>query len=404
MKVGYLVSRFPLVTETFILREFEAVSRQPGITLELFSLFPGDERVVHEEARKWIPRLHTGRAGAALRALVGWAIAKPGVVAKILAAAVKDYWRHPARLLRTLATIPLALDHARTAQRLGLDHLHAHWATYPAEAAWVIHQLTGIPYSFTPHAHDIFVEQAGLARKLADCEFAVAISQYNRGFLRAHTSPEKHLPLIRYGIPLEQIPYAPKPDTTPASPTVLCVSSFREYKGHSFLIKALAESRGLDGWTLVCAGSGPTRHSIEELARRLGVEGQVSFVGSVDQAEVASLLSRCDLLVQPSVVARNGDTEGIPNTLIEAMAAGVPVVATDVSGVSELVEDGVTGFLAEPARADSLARAITAALTQPRNARVRLTEAARQRVEQNHAIDQTATTLVRAFNHDPAKA
>ena len=104
----------------------------------------------------------------------------------------------------------IAAGHARTAQRLRLDHVHAHWANYPALAAWVIRRLTGIPYSFTPHAHDIFTDQSNLGRLIDDAAFVVTISDYNRFFLGRYASNGTPLPLVRYGIDLEKFVHDPQ--------------------------------------------------------------------------------------------------------------------------------------------------------------------------------------------------
>lgn len=399
MRIGYVVSRFPHVTETFILRELVAVDAEPGVSVELLSLFPARSQTVHDAARPWAGRLHRPGHAAALRAALAWTARRPVAVARILGAVVADHVREPRRLARALATVPLAMAHARTAQRLRLDHVHAHFATYPALTAWVIRRLTGIPYSVAPHAHDIFVSHAGLRRRFAQASFVTAISQYNRGYLAALSPAGTRLPIVRYGVDLDRPGFAERSLPREGPVAAVCVSSFAAYKGQEVLLEALRlGGAGTDRLQLTFVGDGPLRPHVERLAARYGLEGRVRFLGSRPEDEVAALLGASDLLVQPSVVARDGDTEGLPNTLIEALAAGVPAVATTVAGVPELIREGETGRLAEPGDAAGLRDAIERLLADPA-ATAAQARAGRRAVERDHAIDASAAALLRELGH-----
>lgn len=352
MRVGYVVSRFPHVTETFVLREFAAVDRVEGMSVELFSLFPAVSGTVHPAARPWLGRLFRPRPSNAARALAYWAGRSPAALLRVFCAVLWDYRRNPRVLVRALATVPVAAGIALEAERRNIDHLHAHFATYPALAAWIAHRLTHITFSITPHAHDLFIHHSGLTRRFRDAVFVVAISQYNRGYLTALAGPKLNAPVVRYGVDMER--YPPRGSTAvvrscdDSAPIAICVSSFRDYKGHRFLIHALALGRNsplLGALTLQLVGDGPLRNEIERLVRELELDERVAFLGPQTEDRVAELIRASDVLIQPSIVAPSGDTEGLPNTLIEALAASVPAVATRVAGIPELVREGEQGGL-----------------------------------------------------------
>ena len=400
MRVAYLVSRFPVVTETFILRELTAVDRQDGVDVELLSLFPAAVSTVHPAAEPWLERVHRPSARATLESVAWWSARAPGTMARILLAVTRDYLRRPDVLIRALVTVACAAQHARTVQRVGVEHVHAHYATYPALAARTIASLAGTSYSVTPHAHDLFLYQHGLARTLRQARFVVAISQFNRGFLKA--LGVERTPVIRYGIDLSAYRYRPRRPPAEGRSRALFVSSFRDYKGHSVLVEALAlGGPRMRQMQVILVGEGPLRQSIERLARDRGVAGQLEFAGALSESEVADRLAEVDVLVQPSIVTPEGLTEGIPNTLIEAMASGVPVVSSRVSGIPELVRHGETGLLAEPGDPADLAAAIERVLGDPDAAYERAV-AGRTLVEREYEVESVARRLSALFRSEPS--
>lgn len=398
LKVAYLVSRFPHVSETFIVRELDAVAARPGLDLELLALFPPVDSTVHPRARPWLERLRRPSVGDGIAALVWWACRRPGPLAASVALVVGGYVRRPSLLARALATLPLAAAHARFVRLRRVDHVHAHYATYPLLAAWLCHRLTGVPYSVTVHAHDIFVDRSFLEPRLEEAAFVVAISEYNRQFLRARGSPRQTpVHVVHCGVEPAAYPFRPRLPSSTRPVRALCVASLQEYKGHRVLLQALAGAGNrLAHVRLDVVGEGPARAELEQLATDLGVEARVRFHGSLPEPAVADLLAAADLFVLPSVVARNGQREGLPVVLIEALAAGVPVVATRLSGVPELIRDESTGLLAEPGDPASLARSIEAVIADPAAARGRA-EAGRRLVEREFDIRRSAETLGRLF-------
>ena len=387
MRVAYLVSRFPTVSETFVLRELDAVAADPRIDAELHALFPPPcEAVVHPAALAWVPRLHRPTPVSGVRALAWWLVRHPRRTLSTLAIVTAGYARVPRVLPRALATVALACAHARG---LRADHVHAHFASYPALAAWVAWRLTGTPYSFTAHAHDLFIHQAMLARKAADAAFVVAISEFNRRFLREHAGTGPAVHVVHCGVEPERFPFRERRPGSP--PRLVCVATLKAQKGQAVLLRALA---ALPAARLDLVGDGPDRARLEAEAVRLGVTERVRFHGSLPEAGVAEVLAAADVFVLPSVIAPDGDMEGIPVALMEALASGVPAVATRQSGVPELVRDGETGFLAEPGDADSLREAIARALESSTAA------AGRELVEREFDQRRSARRLVELFSGD----
>lgn len=400
IKIAYIVSRFPLTTETFIARELAAVASDPRVEVSLLSLFPGGTTAVPEDAQPWTGKLITTSPLASVSALALWCFWSPRRLAAALAAVIWDYRKRPRVLPRALVTVFAALAHARVVRRKGISHVHAHFATYPALAAWLIARLTGSTFSFTGHAHDLYIHQAGIARRAREARFVAAISQFNRGFIAALAGTSVRQVIVRYGIHLEKYRLR-QPPAAPHPPVVAMVSSFRGYKGHRVLIDALASDPSLRDVQVLLVGDGPLRPEIEQRAASCGVREQLQFLGWVPEVEVRQILLRADALVQPSVIAPSGDTEGLPNTLIEAMALGVPVIGTDVSGVSELIEHGRTGLMVEPGNAAALAHALRDVTTDLVSARQRAIEG-RAKVERQHDLRREAGLLVRLFTEASA--
>lgn len=268
-------------------------------------------------------------------------------------------------LARALATVPLAAAHARQARADALRHLHAHYATWPALSAWICHRLTGVSYSFTVHAHDLFVDPLFLGRRIDDAAFVVAISEYNRRLLAAYGGPGARIEIVHCGVDPARYRFRPRlpPPTGPVR--ALCVASLQEYKGHRYLLRALAGSEALRRLSVDFVGDGELRETLAAEVRRLGLSDRVAFHGSLPEAEVSEMLDAADLFVLPSTIAADGQMEGIPVALMEALACGLCVVATRVSGIPELVRDGENGVLAEAGDVEDLRRALEEVLGGP---------------------------------------
>ncbi len=364
MKVAYVVSRFPAASETFVVRELDEVAADGRIELRLLSLFPSEDDFVHPRARPWLSALSRPGLRRVLSSTLWWLLRRPARLLSSAALVIAATWRRPPTMLRSLAALPVASAHARAIATDPVDHVHAHFASYPTLAAWLCRRLCGTSYSFTAHAYDLFVDQCMLDRKLADAEFAVTISSFNRDFL-GRFGGDRTTPVHVVHAGLDPTAYEYRPRTPPPSgpARALCVASLQAKKGHAVLLEALASGApGLERLTLDLIGDGELRPQLEHLAGALGIADRVNFHGPRTEAEVRSSLAAADIFVLPSVIAADGQMEGIPVALMEALASGVPAIATRMSGVPELIVDGVTGTLVEPGDPDQLAAALARVL------------------------------------------
>jgi glycosyltransferase involved in cell wall biosynthesis len=298
-------------------------------------------------------------------------ITRPRVVVRVVRAVVRDYARDGRALVRGLAAVVLAASFVPAIRRCRVAHIHAHFATQPAEAAWALAAFTGVTYSITAHAYDLFVSTRGLDRRTRGARFVACISDYNRRFLEGRisaTGPE--YPVVHCGVPTKEMrrpAHAPSTEST----RLIMVSSFQPKKGHAVLVEALRSCPPLQTARLDLVGEGPLEPAVKSLVLRSGLGDRVTFHGAQAEDAVRRMIAGSDVLVQPSVLAANGDMDGIPNTLIEAMALGIPVVTTAVSGIPELVIDGVTGVVVEPGDPGDLAAGLQRVIEDPEAARKR---------------------------------
>ncbi|HEY5856976.1 MAG TPA: glycosyltransferase, partial [Aldersonia sp.] len=363
----------------------------------LRSLFPSPDTAVHDIARPWTERLVRPGAVAALAGVLWAAVRHPRALAAMFGVVLHRYRRSPKAVPRALVTVALACAHARDLERSGRPcHIHAHYATYPALAAWVCHRLLGVSYSFTAHAHDIYVDQTMLADKIAAARFVVTISAYNRDLLAGIADGATPVEVVHCGIDTARYPFRARPIPADGPVRALCVASLQEYKGHAVLLQALALGGAAERIHLDLIGDGVLRESLEALAIELGIADRVQFLGSRTESDVAQALAGADLFVLPSVVAADGQMEGLPVALMESLACGIPTVSTALSGIPEIVLDGVTGMLSTPGDAADLHSTLLRMLDSGAAA-VDYGVAGRKLVEGEFDIRDTSVALLELF-------
>lgn len=398
LRLAYLVSRFPKTTETFVVRELNEVATNPEIDVQLYSVFPPREgaAVVHPSAQPWVDRVRRADRVASFAAALRWTLRRPLRMTTTASMLVWGFARRPRQLVASLAAMLAGCQLAEEMQREGIEHVHAHFVGHPATAAWVIQRLTGINYSVTAHAYELYQDNEFLRPRIRAAQFVVTISEYNAQFLaRFCNGVAPPISVIRAGIVLEGFPYRERTLPQDGPIHVLSVGSLIEHKGHRVLLEALSDPQ-LDRVNLTVVGEGEERQNLELAARTAGLAERVRFVGARREDEVAELMANCDLFVLPSLIAASGRMEGVPVVLMEAMASGAPVVASKLSGIPELVIDGETGRLAVQGDASSLRSQIAATLADPDSAR-RMARAARTRVEREFDVRRSATMLAELF-------
>ena len=375
-KIAYIVSRFPHLPETFILREMISLE-QLGWQIELYPLIIQSEELVHHEARPWLMRAHAvpWLSFNLLRANIQNMIDRPRQYFSLLWRVLRENMSSPKFLVRAILLFPRAVWMADRFKLDHIDHIHAHYATHPALVAWLINQLTGISYSITVHAHDIFVEKPMLATKLQDSVFVSSISEFNRKYLADMFGPwvEEKTQIVRCGIDPAYYESGHVNNIHEANRLeIISIGSLQPYKGYRYLIRACVELRDR-GIPFRCriVGGGELRAALERIIHEYHIEDLVELMGPRTQDEVSRLLGTANCYAQPSVVTSTGKMEGIPVALMEAMASGIPVVATSISGIPELVRHGETGWLVPPENITALADVLSQIYADPTEARRR---------------------------------
>lgn len=368
VRVGYLLKMYPRFSETFILTEILELERQ-GVSIDIFSLKKPDDGRFHADL-------------ADVQASVTYVPDSPVTGASAYLAAHRHVFREDRK--RYLRVMSIALRRRRwgTFKRFlqagylvprlrerGITHLHAHFASSATSVAGYITQLTGIPYSFTAHAKDIYsdsVVEHVLARKLALAAFCVTVSDYNHAHLArlAGTTP---LHRIYNGLDLTTFSQPAAPTAVrDTPPLILGVGRLVEKKGFLDLIRACAELRDR-GVAFKCqiVGKGPDERALRKEISRLNLEDFVTLPGPLPRGKLIALYPRASAFVAPCTIGQDGNRDGLPTVLIEAMALGVPAVATPVTGIPELVRDGRTGLIAPSNDSVALADQIARLLDDP---------------------------------------
>ena len=399
VRVAYIMSRFPKITETFVLYEILALEAH-GVPVEVFPLLRERGDVVHPEAAAVVARAHFHPfvSWRILRAHLHYLRHRPAAYLSVLAEVLRGTWGSANFFVGALGIFPKVVRFAFEMQVLGVTHVHAHFATHPAAAALVIHRLTGIPFSFTAHGSDLHVDRRMLDRKVAAAAFAVTISAFNKEVMVQECGEWAcdKIHVVHCGVEPQIFP--PRRSAHAGGHLrILCVASFEEVKGHRYLIEAcrLLRERELH-FSCDLVGTGPLQHEIEALVAAYRLQAVVRLHGARARREVVRMMAASDVLCLPSVPTTQGKREGIPVVLMEAMATGLPVVSSRLSGIPELVADGASGVLVEPRDSAGLAEALAWLGTDPA-LRLRMGRAGRQIVEESFNLQASARRLASLF-------
>jgi colanic acid/amylovoran biosynthesis glycosyltransferase len=400
-RVAYLLLWFPEPSQTFVLDEVNTLVRL-GLDVRVYTLYgarPASRVAGMAKVLAPVHRLGTAALGRLVRDWLRrgrtWGPEAAGFWRRVAVRRWRSLETGGEALWATLAGVHLA----GTLTADGIHHIHAPWANGPATAAWVASELSGIPFSFSARAHDLYPPDGALEEKMAAARFIRTNARVNQRFL-ADRCP--HLAgkvmNIYNGVALAG-PAGPRP---PARPPfhLLALGRLVPKKGFPVLLEAcrLLWAHGVD-FHLTLAGDGPDRRKLREYLQRQGLADRVSLPGAVPHREVARLMAAADLLVMPSLIAPSGDRDGIPNVILEALLWGVPVVGTRVAGIPEVIQDGDTGWLTAPGDPEALARAVAAALADPAEAR-RRAERGRKFVKKEFNSQRNYSRLKALFEGD----
>jgi glycosyltransferase involved in cell wall biosynthesis len=398
------MSRFPKLTETFVLNEILAVEAA-GARVDVYPLLRERATVLQPGAAELVSRArYVPFLSLSVFASQAWWLARrPRAYAGAAWTIVRDGWGSPKFVLGGLAILPKVAHAARRMVADGVTHVHCHFASHPATAGLIVHRLTGLPFSFTAHGSDIHLDRHLLCRKVVEASFVVTVARSNVDVIARECgdAARTRIAVIRCGVNLER--FRPATGTGDAPPSgslslsIVTVGTLHEVKGQAHLVEAVRRlvNAGID---VQCEliGDGPDRAALEEQVRASGLEARVRLVGVIPHDRLADRLRAADVLVAPSVPSSDGRREGLPVVLMEAMASGLAVVASDLSGIPELVEDGVTGLLTPPGDETAICVALERLARDPA-LRPRLAAAGLARVRAEYDQATIARRLVASF-------
>ena len=397
-RVGYVMTHYPKIAQTFIANEIEAVERA-GLAITCFAM---NSPTAHDRdapgAQARVERtiyLKASPLRAAI-ALVAQTLRHPVGLARVWLMALKSAGGGPARSLRRIAHLAQAARVAHLANREGIERIHAHFGLAPATIAWLAtaiahaHGRRRAAFSFTIHGFHDFVDPAEsrLDLKSRDAAAVLCISDFTRSQLCLGTDPSlwPRFHVARCGIDTAAFAYRDPPPLSEA-PTLLALGRLSPEKGFAVLIEAVARLHQDNvPATLRIVGDGPIRGDLERWARHCGVAHAVTFTGELPALQVREELNAADIFCMASF------SEGLPISLMEAMAVGVPVVSTWIAGIPELAQDNVNAVTVPPANAEAFAGAVKR-LAQDESLRRRLARAARGRIEADHDMWRCGTRV-----------
>ncbi|MFV0493012.1 MAG: glycosyltransferase family 4 protein [Pseudorhodobacter sp.] len=390
-RTGYVVKRYPRYSETFIVNEILA-HEETGREIDIFAL----RRVEESHFQDILARVRAAvtRVPDRYRSPHDlWQLMQAGRVdLPGLASVLGDF--PEARGEDVAQALFIALE----VRRRGIEHLHAHFGTIAATVTRIAAALAGVPWSVTLHAKDIYYlyeENQNLDLKLRDADGVVTVSDYNVEYLR-RTYPGSSPIRIHNGIDLERFRWqAP----VAGADEILAVGRLVEKKGFHILIEALLTLAG-EGRRLRARiiGAGEEEDDLRAQIAEAGLQQQITLCGPMPQRDIMTAMQQGALLACPCVVGRDGNRDGMPTVLLEAMALGLPCIGSDVTGIPELIDDNRNGLVVPEGDPDLLARGIARLLDDPA-LRLRLSRAARAKMEESYDIRRNAARLGEVFDH-----
>jgi len=376
INILYVLGTFPVLSETFIQRELIELFRDKKLNIKIISLRKGDGSIpltsgVRSEILYFRPgvfRLFTSNISEFFRSPIKYL----SLVFLIL------FGKHNRLVLKIvdLGSLLFGASLSNEIRNLDIDHIHAHFATWPTTIALVLSRLQDIPFTFTAHAHDIYLRQMLLKEKIALAKAVITISKFNQNYLRSLASPKNRDKIILnyLGVNFKALRFSARRKANEV-PLILAVGRLVSFKGFSYLVDALdlIKKQGKDFRAVIIGGGSEFKHLEQKIIRK-GLVENVHLLGALPFEEVKKYFEKADVFVAPSLIESSGTFDGIPVVLFEAMSAKLPIVSTYVSGIPEAVKDGENGFLVEEKDAEALAEAISILLND-RKLRERLGEA-----------------------------
>jgi len=401
-KIAYLAPEIPALSATFVYNEILGLEAR-GFEIVPLSVHAPKSAAVEDRVKNLGDRTHYLYRQSALifvLANMKMIIKQPIQYIGTLLAAISDVIH--VGIFNRIATglfyrFLVASHVANMLIKENCRHLHVHFAHIPTDIAMYASKISGISFSFTSHANDLFERGWLLKEKVERAGFAVTISEHNRRFLVEQGSPNHKIHIVRCGVDSDSFKTRGKKELE-KHPILGTLGRMVEKKGFDILIHAckILKDKGL-AFHLDIAGDGPLMEELEDIVNSLDLSLEVSFRGSLPYGQVPKWLEELDIFVLPCRKDSHGDMDGIPVVLMEAMLSGVPVVSTRISGIPELVEDGQTGILADPDDPNGLALGIRQLLSDE-NLRTSLCENAIRKVRLEFDLYKNVDNLLKLLN------
>jgi glycosyltransferase involved in cell wall biosynthesis len=383
-KVAYILRSYPRLSQTFVLNEILALERL-GVQMQIFSITDPREPVMQDEVcRVRAPIQYLGPLGGRRF---------PAVLREHLRVAATSPTRYLTTLLYVLRRTDLDTGYVTVSRRtcfmyavhladvLGgapgdggpVTHVHSHFAHDPTLIALLVKRLTGVPYSFTAHARDLYqTPPRALAERAHEATAVVTCCGANVRYLEqtAHRDDLAKVRLIHHGIDVDRLRPVEPERPSPALPVIMAVGRLVEKKGFADLLRAcwVLKRRG-QMFRCIIVGDGPLHGELRAMVGRLGLAGTVELVGARTRRELLTDLVSADVFALTPAATADGDRDGIPNAILEAMACGLPVVTTATGGIPEIVVHGRTGLVSRPHDVATIAGHLGTLLTDERRRR-----------------------------------
>jgi glycosyltransferase involved in cell wall biosynthesis len=425
-EVAYILKGFPRTSETFISNEIHLLETL-GLNLSIYSIkklegqknhgvvdairapvtyLPQASDLTGESFLTWMRENFPKFSGSHLRLAMTKPLRYTSALAECLVMSIKYRagildWPRTVFIKEFLQAGWIAEAVSRNAN---IRHLHAHFCHGATTVAMFASRLSGIPFSFTAHAKDIYLRELNpgdlLQIKMRRARFAVTCTGANQDHLQHRHGDVAAIHRIYHGLDTDQFSPAPRDENGEAAiPTILSVGRLVEKKGFDYLVRACAilRQRGLDFRCLIVGGADKYAENIKRLIHELELDDRISLPGAVTQEELRGYYQAGTVFALPCLVVGNGDRDGIPNVLVEAMAMEMPVISTDISGIPELIEHGVDGLMVPEKSAEAMADAIESLLLDAALRR-RLGRAARAKVCRHFNSRHTTVALKQLFD------
>jgi len=400
VRLAYILSTFPCGSEVFAVREIAALQKQGFAIVVLAAVGEDVPAFLHAPSRVvYRPRLFSLET---LHGILHVFIRHPAGMLRLLRLLIALLIESPREARTVAGNLHTVGAFARAFDREELRHVHAYFLSWPACIGLALAAVTGASLSIAAHARDVFVEPGALRLKASRAKFITTCTRQAARHLKSRLPAICHarLFLCYHGVEVprdsQRVPGG-KSLKSNNEYTLACVGRLVPKKGHADLVRAMAlVTARLPRCRLVMVGSGPEQQRVRYLVNQLGLSGCVELRGWQAPDVARDFIETADVLVVPSAVAPDGDRDGIPNVILEAFAAGTPVVATRLEGITEAVEHGYNGIVVEQGDIVGMARAIEEVLGNCR-LRTALSRAAGKTLAQRFDIGENTRQLAELF-------